>query len=137
MPATRLRLLVLATALWAAAGSASAYVATNGLLVRPEGADNFTVPFMGPAGDVDFWCAAGDYVNKFLGLPGGTRIYRLSEPPRPRGDGIRFSLKPDGAASRTGLTIFSSDAPQNSVSAAMASAQCPPRFFIFGFRGLF
>lgn len=137
MPAKRLRLLTLAAALWAAAGPATAYVAANGLLVRPETAETFIVPFSGLSGDVDFWCAAGDYVNSFLGLPGGTRIYRLSEPPRPRGDGIRFSLQPDGSASRTGLSVFSADGPQNSVSAAMARALCPPSFFIFGFRGFF
>lgn len=136
----RLRFLfpaVLAASLGGLAGPVSAYVASNGLLVQPEGADTFNVPFMGLSGDVEFWCAVGDYVNNVMGLPGGTRIYRLSEPPRPRGQGIRFSLNPEGAASRTGLAIFSSDGPQNSVSASMAYALCPPRFFIFGFRGLF
>jgi hypothetical protein len=120
------------------AAPASAYIAANGLLVQPEGQPGtFNVPYRGLSGDTEFWCAAGDYVNNFLNLPGGTRIYRLSEPPRRSGHGIRFSLNPEGAASRTGLAIFSSDGPSNSVSASMAFALCPPRFFVFGLRGFF
>jgi len=118
-----------------AAAPASAYIATNGLLVQPEGNGTFNVPFRGLSGNTDFWCAAGDYVNNFLGMSGGTRIFRLSEPPRRSGEGIRFSLNPEGAATKTGLSIFSSDGPPGSVSAAMALALCPPRYPLFGFFG--
>jgi hypothetical protein len=126
--------LGLAATLATLAVPASAYIAANGLLVQRESARTFNVPYRGLSGDTDFWCAAGDYVNNFLGLPGGTRIYRLSEPPRRSGQGIRFSLDPEGAASRTGLAIFSSDGPKGSVSASMAFALCPPRFPFFGLR---
>jgi len=134
----RLSLLSLAlTGVIALSAPAWSYVASNGLVVRADGEGTFIVPFMGLSGDADFWCAAGDYVNNFLGMPGGTRIFRLSEPPRPRGQGIRFSLSAEGASDRSGLAIFSSDGPPGSVSAAMADALGPPRFFIFGLRGLF
>ena len=136
MPRLSLLSVTLAGAL-ALAAPAWSYVAANGLVVQPDGEGTFNVPFMGLSGDTDFWCAAGDYVNNFLGMPGGTRIYRLSEPPRPRGQGIRFSLSPEGASARTGLSVFSADGPQNSVSAAMAFALCPPRFFFFGFGNFF
>ncbi len=126
--------LLLAGSLFAG-GPAAAYITSNGLLVVPEGKGTFNVPFRGLSGPTDFWCAAGDYVNNFLGMPGGTRIYRLSPPPRRSGEGIRFSLNPEGAADKTGLSIFSSDGPSNSVSAAMAYALCPPRFPFFGLRG--
>ncbi|MCA3513508.1 MAG: hypothetical protein IOC96_09790, partial [Rhodobacter sp.] len=55
-----------------------------------------------------------------------TRIWRLSEPPRRQGEGIRFSLRPEGAASRTGLAVFSSG-PAGSVLALTATGVCPPR----------
>ncbi len=136
MPRLSLLSLTLAGAL-ALAAPAWSFVAVNGLIVQPDGEGTFNVPFMGLPGDTDFWCAAGDYVNNFLGMPGGTRIFRLSEPPRRRGQGIRFSLSPEGASAKSGLSIFSSDGPQGSVSAAMAFALCPPRFFPFGFQSLF
>lgn len=109
------------------AAPASAYIATNGLVVQPESGSNFNVPFRGKSADSDFWCAAGDYVSNFLRKPSNSRIFRLSEPPRRGGEGIRFSLSSEGAASRTGLAIFSSG-PSGSVSAATAFALCPPPF---------
>ena len=132
----RLSLLsVTLTGVIALSAPAWSYVASNGLVVRADGEGTFNVPFMGLSGDTDFWCAAGDYVNNFLGMPGGTRIFRLSEPPRPRGQGIRFSLSAEGASERSGLAIFSSDGPPGSVSASMAYALCPPRYPLFGFWG--
>jgi hypothetical protein len=136
MPRLSLLSVTVAGAL-ARAAPAWSYVAANGLLVQADGEGTFNVPFRGLSGDTDFWCAAGDYVNNFLGMPGGTRIFRLSEPPRPRGQGIRCSLSAEGASEQSGLAIFSSDGPKGSVSASMAYALCPSRFFIFGLRGFF
>lgn len=108
------------------AGPAAAFLSRNNLLIVPEGNDTFNIPFRGRSGDNEFWCAAGDYVQRGLGLPANTRIWRLSEPPRRRGEGIRFSLRPDGAASRTGLAVFGSG-PAGSVLAITATGVCPPR----------
>lgn len=105
---------------------ASAWLSRNNLVVVPEGGNTFNIPYRGRSGDNEFWCAAGDYVQNFLGLPGSTRIWRLSEPPRRQGEGIRFSLSPEGAASRTGLAVFSSG-PAGSVLALTATGVCPPR----------
>jgi hypothetical protein len=132
----RLFALLLAGSLFAG-GPASAFIASNGLQVVPEDNETFVVPFRGLSGDTDFWCAAGEYVNNFLRLPGATRIYRLTPPPRPRGAAIRFSLNPEGASDRTGLSTFGGTGPSNSVSASMARALCPPRFFIPGLMGSF
>jgi hypothetical protein len=117
----------LVAALLSGAAPAQAYIATNGLLVQPESATTFNVPFRGRSGVSEFWCAAGDYVRNFLNMPAGTRIFRLSEPPRRGGEGIRFSLSGEGAASSTGLSIVSSG-PRGSVSASTAFALCPPPF---------
>ncbi len=121
------RLLIPAVlALGLTAVPASAWLSRNNLVVVPEGGGTFNIPYRGRSGDNEFWCAAGDYVQNALGLPGNTRIWRLSEPPRRQGEGIRFSLNPEGAASRTGLAVFGSG-PAGSVLALTATGVCPPR----------
>lgn len=119
-------LLPAALALGLSAVPAAAYLTRNNLLVVPEGNGVFNIPYRGKSGDSEFWCAAGDYVQRGLGLPANTRIWRLSEPPRRQGEGVRFSLNPEGAASRTGLAVFSSG-PTGSVLAVTATGVCPPR----------
>jgi hypothetical protein len=126
-----LRSLILATSL-AAASPASAFIAINGLPVQPTGGESFYVPLVSLTSDQAFWCAAGDFVKRGLGLPGRTPIYRLSPPPRKAGKGIEFSLNPAGAAAKTGVTIFSNSGPKNSVSASIAYQLCES--FVFPFR---
>lgn len=99
--------LITALALSALTASpAAAFIAQNGLVVEPEGATTFNVPWRGASGATDFWCAAGDYGVRVLHLTPGTMIYRASEPPRRSGEGIRFSLNPEDAASATGLVMI-------------------------------
>ena len=115
---------ILAASLLASA-PAHAFIASNGLVVNDEGGGTFNIPFRGLSGDGDFWCAAGEYVRRGLGMSGATRIFRLSEPPRRRGEGVRFSLNPEGAASRTGIASFSSG-PAGSLTASSAEGTCMP-----------
>lgn len=89
--------LVTAVLILSSPSTAFAWIAQNGLVVEPTGGSEFIVPYRGKSGSRDFWCAAGDYVVRELGRPPGTRIYRTSSPPRRGGDGIRFSLSPEGA----------------------------------------
>ncbi len=113
------------------AAPASAFVALNGLRVEPTGANSFYVPLSTLTADQAFWCAAGDFVKRGLGMPGKTPIYRLSPPPRKQGKGIEFSLDPAGAAEKTGVSIFGNSGPKNSVSATIAYNLCDsffPRF---------
>lgn len=99
--------LIAAVALAALSASpAGAFIAQNGLVVEPEGPTAFTVPMRGKSGPSDFWCAAGDYAVRALHLRPGTMIYRASEPPRRSGEGIRFTLRPEEAASSTGLLVI-------------------------------
>ncbi|RVW00001.1 hypothetical protein EKE94_02130 [Mesobaculum littorinae] len=108
----------------AATPALAGFQAENALYVEPAGNTSFDVPYRGGrAGASDFWCAAGDYVIRGLNAAPGTRIWRVSEPPRRSGQGIRFSLSPDGAASRSGLlTLFGQG--DASLSAAHARALC-------------
>ena len=67
MTGYRLAMIMAGAGALALAAPAWSYVAANGLVVQPDGEGTFNVPFMGLSGDTDFWCAAGDYVNNFLG----------------------------------------------------------------------
>ncbi len=103
--------------------------AVNGMWVQPETPRKFYVPWNGDPGPGVFFCAAGDYVIRRLGLPQSTRIFRLSEPPRRAGEGIWFSLDAEGAASRTGVTTLWADGPANSLSAAASKGFCDAMFY--------
>ena len=103
---------------------ASAFIANNSLRVEPRGAEAFHVKYRGgKAGANSFWCAAGDYVTRELGMPNNTLIYRTSSVPRRAGKGISFSLSSEGA-NKPGLIIF----PQKlGITAGFARALCPDR----------
>ena len=97
-------------------------VAANRLPVEPVNATTFEVLPRGETYEQDFWCAAADYAARKLGARSATRIYRISEPPRRAGQGIRFSLEPTGKASRTGLNSIGND--DASLSVGSAQNQC-------------
>ncbi len=103
--------------------------AVNGMWVQPETPRKFYVPWNGEPGPNVFFCAAGDYVIRRLGMSQGTRIFRLSEPPRRAGEGIWFTLDAEGAASRTGVTSLLTSGPENSLSAVAAKSFCDPIFY--------
>ncbi|MGB3312837.1 MAG: hypothetical protein WBB85_00325 [Albidovulum sp.] len=97
-----MRLLPLIFAL-SLATPAAAFTAQNGLIVEPQGADGFSVPWRGKSGPAAFWCAAGDYAIRVLHLAPTDVIYRASEPPRRAGEPMDFTLNPEASASTTGL----------------------------------
>lgn len=112
-----------------AVSPAQAFVASNGLLVQRVNEMDFFVPFRGRPAATSFWCAAGDFAIRGLGLRPGTRIFRLSPPPRRGGDGILFSLSPEGAQDRGVQVWGSKDA---GMSASLAQTYCAnevPLFF--------
>lgn len=120
---SRLFALVLAAAT-ALALPASAFTAPNRLPVRPTGPDSFQVEFRAFArGDVDFWCAAGAYANSQLRAPATAQIFRISPPPRRAGQGVAFSMNPQGAAGNTGLQTIGGPRPSMSVAAARQQCQ--------------
>lgn len=104
---------------------AAAYRAQNGLIVTPQGADSFVVPYKGFASPTDFWCAAGDYASNKLRLPLNEMLYRASEPPRRSGEGILFSLRPEESARSTGLLILG--AKRGGITIGAARAFCEIR----------
>ncbi|WP_420023523.1 hypothetical protein ACN9JG_03690 [Cereibacter azotoformans] len=119
-------LVIASVAALALAGPAAAYIAQNGLQVRPESGGSFLVVGSPGQGPGESWCAAGDYVMA-MGLAPTTRIWRLSEPPRRQGEGVRFGLSPEGAASKTGLFILGSeDASLSAIHARTLCRKDPP-----------
>lgn len=112
--------LAITACLISTATASHAFMANNGLRVKPQSQTSFEVPYRGLSGAADFWCAAGDYVISRLRMPASTRIYRTSSPPRRAGQGISFSLSPEGST-RTGLATFGD---QRSVSASHAKQLC-------------
>ena len=103
------------------ASPALAFQSQNNFTVRQIDSQRFEVKSRGGLGASDAWCAAGDFVISGLRLPRGTTVWRISEPPRPRGQSIVFSLSSDGAASTTGLVGSSRD---SSLSASHGEAMC-------------
>lgn len=91
-------------------GPALAFQAQNSFTVVRIDAQRFEVRPRGGLGASDAWCAAGDFVIRGLRLPPATPIWRISEPPRPSGRGIVFSLSDQGAATTTGLVRLGSGA---------------------------
>ncbi len=107
-----------------AAAAGRDFWSISGMHVVADGPQSFSVINDGFPSEDRIWCAAADYVLNGLRLPARTRIWVLSPIPRPRGQGMRFSLSPEGAQPRTGVTIFGDDGPANSISAAAAESFC-------------
>ena len=103
------------------ASPALAFTARNGVEVQGSAEQINVAPSAGQAAP-DSWCAAGDFVIRGLGLSGTTPVYRLTPPPRRGGEGVTFSLSPEGASERTGLLQIGPHG--NGVSAAHAQALC-------------
>ena len=99
--------------------AAPAWIAQNGLVVEPSDGSDFSVPYRGKSAPIHFWCAAGDYVITELGRSPATRIYRTS-PRRRAGQGIDFSLSPEGATKPGLFMVFG----ESSISAAHARNLC-------------
>lgn len=89
-----------------AVGSAHAYTAPNGFQVRNLPNGNFQVMNRGGISASNAWCAAGDFAMGVLGVAPGTPVYRVSQPPPPRGANIEFSLSSAGAATSTGMNTI-------------------------------
>lgn len=104
----------------ALAGPALAFQARNSLDVEGSEARIIVAASPGQAAPQS-WCAAGDYVIRALSMPPSTAVYRLTEAPRRAGQEVTFSLQPEGAAGKSGLIEFGTDA---SVSAGHAQALC-------------
>lgn len=113
-----MRLLILALLLLPA--PAAAFTARNGMTAVQSGLTEIAVIHEVRRGDTDYWCAAGDFAQRVMGLPGNTRIWRASPKPRGAGDGIVFTLDPAKAAEGAGLSQFGGGPRDGSIPVSMA-----------------
>jgi len=107
-------------ALTALAAPVQAFTAQNGMRVEATGPQGFTVRFPSPGAETQYLCAAGDFVMRGLGLPGGTRIYRASPAPRKQGQGIAFTLDEAQKVKMGLFTSLSAAKDDGGISAAAA-----------------
>jgi hypothetical protein len=92
------------------------YRAINGMWVQDLGKGEFLVKYEGRVSETDFWCAAGNYAERVLGASGKTRLYRVTPPPRKRGQGIIFTLDAAKSGGATGISSFGSGSAKDSLS---------------------
>ncbi|MTD99195.1 hypothetical protein GIY56_02710 [Paracoccus sp. YIM 132242] len=100
--------------------TAEAFTARNGMTAVQTGPAEITVIHEVRRGDTDYWCAAGDFVQRVMGAPGNTRLWRASQKPRGAGDGIVFTLDKGKAAEGAGLSQFGSGPRDGSIPVSMA-----------------
>jgi hypothetical protein len=99
---------------------ASAWTAANGMTVTSDGARSFVVaPRGGMSNSTDYWCAAGDFAVRRLGLRPSTRLFRMT--PGSGSKGVRFSLDEQGSVP-SGVTVFGSK--DSGLSASLAQVYC-------------
>lgn len=113
-----MRMIALAALLMPA--QAVAFTAQNGMTVIHTGPAGITVLHDVRRGDTDYWCAAGDFAQRALGLPGKTPIWRASPKPRRAGEGIVFTLDPRDAAEGAGISQFGRGPRDGSIPVGMA-----------------
>lgn len=101
---------------------AAAFMARNGMTAVQVSPTEIEVLHEVRRDDTDYWCAAGDFVQRVLEQPGKTRIWRATPKPREAGNGIVFTLDPTRKAEGAGLSQFGSGPRDGSLSAGMAVA---------------
>ncbi|MCZ0963273.1 hypothetical protein [Paracoccus benzoatiresistens] len=107
---------------------AAAFTAQNGMTAVQTGPSEITVIHEVQRGDTDYWCAAGDFAQRVMRLPGKTPIWRASPKPRRGGEGIVFTLDPARAAEGAGLSQFGTGERDGSIPVAMAVGSFCRRF---------
>ncbi|WP_277024780.1 MULTISPECIES: hypothetical protein [Paracoccus] len=101
---------------------ASAFTARNGMTVEQAGPSEIAVAFASGRADTDYWCAAGDFAQRALNQPVGTRLWRASPKPRGSGSGILFTLNATRQAPGAGLSQFGAGPRDGAISVGQAVA---------------
>lgn len=107
---------------------ALAWTAWNRHKVNDLGQGVFEVVGRVGSGPQQYWCGAGDYVRRALGMPAAQRVYiwRPLGPSasQPGKKAVQFALSPPkGASTEVGLSLSVARAGDN-LSASMAQSYC-------------
>ncbi|MDB6176337.1 hypothetical protein PAF17_02335 [Paracoccus sp. Z330] len=100
---------------------AAAFTAINGMKVQQISPTEIAVELDVRRIETQYWCAAGDFAKRALGLDGKTRMWRASPKPRKAGHGMTFTLDPAKKTANAGPSQFGSGPKDGSVSVAMAA----------------
>lgn len=100
---------------------ASAFTAINGMKVHQLSPTEIGVDLDVRRSGTQYWCAAGDFAKRALGLSGKTRMWSATPTPRRAGQGMIFTLDPAKKAEGSGPTQFGSGPKDGSVSVGMAA----------------
>ncbi len=107
------------------AAPAHAYITDESYYVSGD-AQQFHVRYEPGAAARNYWCAAGQFIDDYLGMLPTTPIYRISPRPLQRGEGMTFSTSPEGAIGETGVAVFPAT---DHLSAGHAASLCEPRVY--------
>jgi hypothetical protein len=119
----------LAVALFALAPPAGArdFIAQNGMQARQISPSEILVLPRNRAIPTDFWCAAGDYAVRVMGLAPKTRLWRATPASARVGNGVLFTLDSAKKAEGAGLSEYGSGPRDGSMSLGMAvGGYCRP-----------
>lgn len=101
---------------------AAAFTARNGMEAAQVGPTEILVDFRSGRADTDYWCAAGDFAHRAMGLPVVTRLWRASPKPRGAGEGIVFTLDAERQSEGAGLSQFGAGDRDGAMSLGAAVA---------------
>ncbi|MFN3825914.1 MAG: hypothetical protein ACK4RN_18255 [Pseudorhodobacter sp.] len=111
---------VLALLSLAAPLEARTITAQNGMVAAQAGPTEILVGHRARANATDYWCAAGDYAVRVMGLPNATRIWRATPASARVGQGVLFTLDAAKKAEGAGLSEYGSGPRDGSMSLGMA-----------------
>lgn len=112
--------LVLALTVCALPLEARTITAQNGMQATQTSPTEILVLPRNRAIPTDFWCAAGDYAVRVMGLAPKTRLWRATPASARVGDGVLFTLDPAKKAEGAGLSEHGSGPRDGSMSLGMA-----------------
>lgn len=101
---------------------AAGFTARNGMEAAQVGPTEIAVAFRSGRSDTDYWCAAGDFAQRAMGLPVVARLWRASPKPRGAGQGIVFTLDAGRQAEGAGLSQFGAGPRDGAMSLGAAVA---------------
>ncbi len=105
------------------AAPALAFTTTQGARVEARGQGSFEVLAQPGLSAPQAFCAAGLYAVEVLNLDPQARLWRASPTPRRAGQGVTFTLSPEGAAPKSGLFSFGGE-DGGAVTVAHARGLC-------------
>lgn len=108
-----------------------AWRATNSHAVNPLSDTSFEVVGRGGISSTDYWCAAGDYARRVLGVPVDQRIYvsRARGPSQTENakSAVQFSIVPPGSVPQQQNFLLTVTRVGDSLSAWGAWNYCVPQ----------